>query len=66
MSDARFFSAAGIAALALVLLALVFPQGRGARSPKPFGHQTEAAREAWVAAHTPKPAPGSAAPRPAF
>jgi hypothetical protein len=66
MSDVRFFSAVGAAALGLILLALVFPQGEGARSPRPFGHQTAAQREAWKKAHAPKVAPDANKPRPAF
>ncbi len=38
MSNPLFFSAAALAAAALIALALVTPQGLGARSPGPFGH----------------------------
>jgi hypothetical protein len=38
MSDRIFFSLAGAAAVIMVALALVWPQGLGKRSPKPFGH----------------------------
>lgn len=39
LSDRVFFGmAAGLAALTIAL-ALVWPQGEGARSPWPFGHQ---------------------------
>ncbi len=38
MSNPLFFSLAALAAAALVGLALVAPQGVGARSPGPFGH----------------------------
>ena len=38
MSNTLFFSLAGLAAAALIALALVAPQGLGARSPGPFGH----------------------------
>jgi hypothetical protein len=38
MSDRVFFSLAALAALLLVALAAVAPQGLGARSPGPFGH----------------------------
>ena len=38
MSNALFFSLAALAAVALIGLALVTPQGLGARSPGPFGH----------------------------
>jgi hypothetical protein len=42
MSDRVFFIAAGLVAAATVLLALVWPQGTGARSPAPFGHPVTA------------------------
>jgi hypothetical protein len=47
MSDRLFFSLAGAAAAFMVLLSLVWPQGTGARSPFPFGHDvtTAAARK---------------------
>ena len=38
MSDRLFFTLAGVVALCLISLALVWPQGLGARSPAPFGH----------------------------
>jgi hypothetical protein len=38
MSDRVFFSLAALAAVLLVALAAVWPQGLGARSPGPFGH----------------------------
>ena len=38
MSNRLFFAGAALAAVALVGLALVTPQGLGARSPAPFGH----------------------------
>ena len=38
MSDRIFFSLAGLAAVLMVALALVWPQGLGKRSPGPFGH----------------------------
>ena len=37
MSDRVFFSLAALIAIALIALALVWPQGQGARSPEPFG-----------------------------
>jgi hypothetical protein len=37
MSDRVFFSGMAALAAALVALALVWPQGQGARSPRPFG-----------------------------
>jgi hypothetical protein len=36
MSDRVFFGACGVIALGLIALALVWPQGEGARSPGPF------------------------------
>ena len=38
MSDRLYFSLMGLAAAAMIALALVWPQGMGARSPAPFGH----------------------------
>jgi hypothetical protein len=50
MPDRILFPLLGLIALAMIALALVWPQGLGARSPGPFGHvptqQTEAARAA--------------------
>ena len=37
MSDRVFFSLCALFALAMIGLALVWPQGYGARSPGPFG-----------------------------
>ena len=37
MSDRVFFSLCATIAVALIALALVWPQGQGARSPGPFG-----------------------------
>jgi hypothetical protein len=42
MSDRAFFSMVAVAVIAVVALALVFPQGDGRRSPAPFGHVTTA------------------------
>ncbi len=42
MSDRVFFSLTGVAVMAMLALALVFPQGQGRRSPAPFGHETTA------------------------
>ena len=74
MSDRIFFSLAALAAVLMVALALVCPQGIGKRSPKPFGHETyyaaEARRDAAEAAAkaaakaTVKPAPSGAPPAP--
>ena len=66
MSDVRFFGLAAGLGAAIILVALVWPQGEGARSPKPFGHATAADRAAYKKAHTPPPAPGSQAPKPVF
>ena len=38
MSDRVFFSLAALLAALVIALALVWPQGLGARSPAPFGH----------------------------
>ncbi len=38
MSDRLFFPLIGFAALAIIALALVWPQGIGRRSPALFGH----------------------------
>jgi hypothetical protein len=38
MSDRVFFSLAALLAVLMIALALVWPQGLGARSPAPFGH----------------------------
>ncbi len=49
----------GLVAVLMVALALIWPQGLGARSPGPFGHtpvqQTVAAREAKARASAPPP-----------
>lgn len=37
MSDRVFFPSVALAVLAMIALALVWPQGYGARSPGPFG-----------------------------
>lgn len=39
MLDRFFFPLLGLAAVLTIALALVWPQGIGARSPGPFGHQ---------------------------
>ena len=48
MSDRLLFSLMGLASVMMIALAMVWPQGVGARSPGPFGHtpvqQTAAAR----------------------
>lgn len=51
MSDRIFYSLAALAAVLLIALASVYPQGIGARSPGPFGHETAA----HLAARTKKP-----------
>ena len=38
MLDRLFMPVLGVAALAAIVLSLVWPQGLGARSPAPFGH----------------------------
>ena len=51
MSDRVFYSSAAVLAVLLIALVAVYPQGIGARSPKPFGHETAA----HLAARTKKP-----------
>jgi hypothetical protein len=46
MSDRLYFSLMGLAAAAMIALALVWPQGMGARSPGPFGHEVVRPTEA--------------------
>jgi len=48
LSDRVFFPACGTLAMLMVALALVWPQGEGARSPWLFGHT--ATIPSWVAA----------------
>lgn len=57
MSDRVFYSLAGLSAALLIALASVYPQGVGARSPKPFGHETFAQKQAEAAARAPKEMP---------
>jgi hypothetical protein len=38
MSDRIFYPLAALIALAMIGLALIWPQGTGLRSPGPFGH----------------------------
>ena len=72
MSDRLLFSLMGALSLVMIGLALVWPQGLGARSPGPFGHvpvqQTPAARAARARAKGPPPvlgmAPSAAAANP--
>jgi hypothetical protein len=59
MSDRIFFSLAALTAIALIALALVYPQADGARSPGPFGHETTAD----AAARQPKLRPAMAKPK---
>ncbi len=53
MPNRIFYPLAAVAALVLIAVASVYPQGIGARSPGPFGHETAA----HLAARTKKPAP---------
>jgi hypothetical protein len=59
MSDRLLFSLMGFVGVAMAGLALVWPQGLGARSPGPFGHmpvqQTAAAKAARAHAAAPPP-----------
>ena len=65
MSDRVFFSLAALIAILMVALALVWPQGQGARSPGPFGRplaqpapvRTPAAAPAAVSPAVAAPAP---------
>jgi hypothetical protein len=59
MSDRIFFSLIALAVVAIIALALVWPQGDGRRSPKPFGHATTAERMAHVPQLRPALAPAS-------
>jgi hypothetical protein len=59
MSDRFFFPLVALAVIGMVALALVFPQGEGARSPAPFGHETTAD----AAARQPKLRPAIAKPK---
>ncbi|HEY5413044.1 MAG TPA: hypothetical protein VIJ94_20200 [Caulobacteraceae bacterium] len=64
MSDRVLFSLVGLVSLMMIGLAMVWPQGLGARSPGPFGHtpvqQTAAARAARARAASPPPVLGMA------
>jgi hypothetical protein len=53
MSDRIFFGVCALIAAGLIALALVWPQGLGARSPEPFGRPLA------------QPAPGAAPAAPA-
>ena len=59
MSDRVLFSLMAFAGVAMTALALVWPQGLGARSPGPFGHvptqQTAAAKARRAQAAAPPP-----------
>ena len=59
MSDRLLFVFMGLASVMMIALAMVWPQGLGARSPGPFGHtpvqQTAAARAARARASGPPP-----------
>ncbi len=62
MSDRVFFSLTALAAVAMVALALIAPQGQGRRSPAPFGHETTA--DALARQPKLRPAQGVAAKKP--
>ena len=49
MPDRLFYPLAALLAVGLIALATVWPQGQGARSPKPFGEVT------WAQMHPPTP-----------
>ena len=57
MSDRVLFPVMGAVALAMIALALVWPQGLGARSPAPFGHEPVQQVKAREAARRPKGPP---------
>ena len=69
MPDRVLFPLMGLAAVLMIALALVWPQGLGARSPGPFGHtpvqQTPQAKAARTAAVAPTPLLGLAPATPA-
>ena len=44
MSDRLFYGLSAAAAVVMIALAVVWPQGLGARSPAPFGQVTTAER----------------------
>ena len=56
MSDRVLFPLMGLVAVLMIALALVWPQGLGARSPAPFGHA--------LAQKSPAATPSVAAPMP--
>jgi hypothetical protein len=60
MSDRVFFPLMALGAVLIIALSLVWPQGAGRRSPRPFGHATASE----IAARTPKLRPANA-PAPA-
>jgi hypothetical protein len=49
MPDRVFYPLSALIIVMLIGLASAYPQGQGARSPKPFGHAT------WAQTHPPKP-----------
>ncbi len=53
LPDRVFYPLAALLAVALIALASVYPQGQGARSPKPFGHAT------WMETRPKKPPPAA-------
>jgi len=72
MSDRLLFSLMGLTSVMMIALAMIWPQGLGARSPGPFGHppvqQSAAAKAARARASSPPPvlsmAPSAAAASP--
>ena len=53
MSNPTYFALAAVAAASLIALALVAPQGLGARAPGPFGHPLAPVKPAAPAGPTP-------------
>ena len=64
MRDRTLFALMGLGAALMIALALVWPQGLGARSPGPFGHppvqESAQARAAKARASAPPPVLGLA------
>ena len=64
MRDRTLFALMGLGAAVMIALALVWPQGLGARSPGPFGHapvqQSDEAKAAKARAAAPPPVLGLA------
>jgi hypothetical protein len=55
MPDRVFYPLAALTAVLLIAAAAVWPQGIGARSPGPFGHETAAHKAARLKKAAPPP-----------